>query len=82
MGNIGMFLVIFGVQIDHPYSYSVYQGVLPALVQENNPESPIGRAYGAMFDNMCRVVSACLPIFDQAMHSLRQGVPGGWGPSR
>jgi len=87
----GMVLVVLGCRQTFPIrhcdqggkdeSRSISEG-LPVMMQEINPESPTGRAFGAMFDSMCKVVSACLPIFDQAMESLREGVSGGWGPSR
>ncbi len=63
-------------------SLGTSQRVLPAIMQDTALESAAGQAYGAMLNNMCRVASICLPIFDRAMQSLTDGIHGRLDSSR
>jgi hypothetical protein len=61
---------------------SIYQEILRDTVHDATFESAEARNCRIMLENMCRVVSVCLPIFDLAMRSLSESTVGIYGFAR
>ena len=56
---------------------AVPQQAYPAIIRGRDLEIAAAQAHGAALDVLCKVFSACMPIFAQAMQSLTKGSPLG-----
>ena len=57
----------------------IYQEILSDMLEDASAEPAEGQNCRTMLQNMCRVVSVCLPILDLAMRSLSEGDVGDRG---